>query len=247
MRTHYCGELNSKLLGEEVSLCGWVHNRRDHGGVIFIDLRDFKGKAQIVIDPDTPESFSIAENVRSEYVLRVTGVVRERPKGTINEDMPTGSVEILISDITVLNASHTPPFPVDDAQTYSDTRLRHRVIDLRSDRMRNNLTLRARVNDFFRKFLTQNEFLEVETPILTKATPEGARDYLVPSRTNPGSFFALPQSPQLFKQLLMMGGLDRYYQIVRCFRDGGYSSYRNTRCSFGYTDRSISRNKESGV
>ena len=226
MRTHYCGELNSNLLGEEVSLCGWVHNRRDHGGVIFIDLRDFKGKAQIVIDPDTPESFSIAENVRSEYVLKVTGVVRERPKGTINEDMPTGSVEVLISDIAVLNASLTPPFPIDDAQTYSDTRLRHRIIDLRSDRMRNNLILRARVNDFFRQFLVENDFLEVETPILTKATPEGARDYLVPSRTNPGSFFALPQSPQLFKQLLMMGGLDRYYQIVRCFRDEDLRSDR---------------------
>ncbi len=226
MRTHYCGELNSNLLGEEVSLCGWVHNRRDHGGVIFIDLRDFKGKAQIVIDPDTPESFSIAENVRSEYVLKVTGVVRERPKGTINEDMPTGSVEVLISDIAVLNASLTPPFPIDDAQTYSDTRLRHRIIDLRSDRMRNNLILRARVNDFFRQFLAENDFLEVETPILTKATPEGARDYLVPSRTNPGSFFALPQSPQLFKQLLMMGGLDRYYQIVRCFRDEDLRSDR---------------------
>ena len=226
MRTHYCGELNSKLLGEEVSLCGWVHNRRDHGGVIFIDLRDFKGKAQIVIDPDTPESFSIAENIRTEYVLKVTGVVRERPKGTINEDMPTGSLEVLISAIIVLNASLTPPFPIDDAQTYSDTRLRHRIIDLRSDRMRSNLILRARVSDFFRQFLTQNEFLEVETPILTKATPEGARDYLVPSRTNPGSFFALPQSPQLFKQLLMMGGLDRYYQIVRCFRDEDLRSDR---------------------
>ena len=195
MRTHYCGELNSKLLGEEVSLCGWVHNRRDHGGVIFIDLRDFKGKAQIVIDPDTPESFSIAENVRSEYVLKVTGVVRERPKGTINEDMPHGSLEVLISAIIVLNASLTPPFPIDDAQTYSDTRLRHRIIDLRSDRMRSNLILRARVSDFFRQFLTQNEFLEVETPILTKATPEGARDYLVPSRTNPVVFSLFRNPP----------------------------------------------------
>ena len=226
MRTHYCGELNDNLLGQEVVLCGWVHNRRDHGGVIFIDLRDLRGKAQIVIDPDTPESFSIAENVRSEYVLKVKGIVRERPKGTINEDMITGAVEVLISDITILNASITPPFPVDDAQTYSDTRLRHRIIDLRSDRMRDNLILRARVNDFFRRFLSENQFLEVETPILTKATPEGARDYLVPSRTHPGSFFALPQSPQLFKQLLMMGGLDRYYQIVRCFRDEDLRSDR---------------------
>ena len=226
MRTHYCGELNDNLLGQEIALCGWVHNRRDHGGVIFIDLRDLRGKAQIVIDPDTPESFSIAENVRSEYVLKVKGIVRKRPKGTINEEMITGAVEVLISDITVLNASLTPPFPVDDIQTYSDTRLRHRIIDLRSERMRDNLILRAKVNDFFRRFLSENQFLEVETPILTKATPEGARDYLVPSRTHPGSFFALPQSPQLFKQLLMMGGLDRYYQIVRCFRDEDLRSDR---------------------
>lgn len=226
MRTHYCGDLNNSDIGNEVTLCGWVHNRRDHGGVIFIDLRDRKGKAQIVIDPDTPESFCLAEKVRSEYVLQITGLVRERPEGAINEEMSSGFIEILVSTLTILNQSITPPFPIDDAQIYSDTRLKHRVIDLRGERMRRNLEMRAKTNEFLRGFLNQHEFLEIETPILTKATPEGARDYLVPSRTQPGHFFALPQSPQLFKQILMVSGLDRYYQIVRCFRDEDLRSDR---------------------
>ena len=194
--------------------------------VIFIDLRDRKGKAQIVIDPDTPESFVKAESVRSEFVLRVEGTVRERPEGTVNEDLPTGAIELLVSEFTVLNEAKTPPFPIDDIHTYSDTRLRYRVIDLRGDRMRKNMELRAKVASHLRNFLNDREFLEVETPMLTKATPEGARDYLVPSRTQPGHFFALPQSPQLFKQLLMMSGIDRYYQITRCFRDEDLRSDR---------------------
>lgn len=219
MRTHYCGELDEHLVDQGLTLCGWVHRRRDHGGVIFIDLRDREGVAQIVIDPDTPESFAIAEQVRGEFVLRATGRVRFRPEGTENPEMATGKVEVLIKDLEILNESRTPPFQLDDRQVHDDTRLKYRYIDLRTDRMRENLRLRARVARELRRFLDDAGFLEIETPMLTKATPEGARDYLVPSRTHQGRFFALPQSPQLFKQLLMMSGMDRYYQIVRCFRD----------------------------
>lgn len=219
MRSHYCGDLRDSHIDQEVSLCGWVHHRRDHGGVIFIDLRDREGVAQVVIDPDTPASFALAERVRSEYVLKATGRVRHRPEGTVNPDMPTGAIEVLVRDLEILNEARTPPFQLDDAHVHDDTRLRYRYVDLRTDRMRENLRLRARVARELRGFLDSEGFLEIETPMLTKATPEGARDYLVPSRTHPGRFFALPQSPQLFKQLLMMSGLDRYYQIVRCFRD----------------------------
>ncbi len=219
MRTHNCGAIDENLVDNEITLCGWVHRRRDHGGVIFVDLRDIKGIAQIVIDPDTPESFALAETVRSEYVISIVGTVRLRPEGTINSEMVTGRVEVLVRVLTILNEAKTPPFQLDDQNIHDDTRLKYRYIDLRTERMQNNLKLRARTISELRRFLESNDFLEIETPILTKATPEGARDYLVPSRTHVGQFFALPQSPQLFKQLLMMSGMDRYYQIVKCFRD----------------------------
>ncbi|MBT7308921.1 MAG: aspartate--tRNA ligase [Gammaproteobacteria bacterium] len=219
MRSHYCGELNESLIGQEIQLAGWVNRRRDHGGVIFIDLRDREGLAQVVFDPDHADSFAIAEQVRSEYVININGVVRERPEGTINEEMPTGKVEVLVSQVTVLNRAETPPFMVDDNSMGEDIRLRYRYIDLRRPVMQQRMKLRATVTRQMRRYLDENGFLDVETPMLTRATPEGARDYLVPSRTHPGEFFALPQSPQLFKQLLMVSGMDRYYQIVRCFRD----------------------------
>jgi aspartyl-tRNA synthetase len=219
MRTHYCGQLNLDQLDATVSVCGWVHSRRDHGGVIFIDLRDHHGLLQVVIDPDTPETFATAERVRSEYCLRVEGRVRRRPAGTENSERATGAIELLAATVEVLSASDTPPFQVDDETVQEESRLRHRYIDLRRPHMQRNLRLRARVAGLFRRFLDEHGFLEVETPMLTRATPEGARDYLVPSRVHDGKFFALPQSPQLFKQLLMMSGMDRYYQIVRCFRD----------------------------
>jgi aspartyl-tRNA synthetase len=219
MRSHYCGQLDTSLIDQEIQLCGWVQRRRDHGGVIFIDLRDRDGLAQIVFDPDSPESFSIADAVRNEYVLRIQGKVRHRPEGTINPDMLTGEVEVLASNIEVLNKSKTPPFQLDDVGVQDDTRLRYRYVDLRRPVMQHNIQLRAKSAKILRNFLDEHGFLEIETPMLTKATPEGARDYLVPSRTHPGDYFALPQSPQLFKQLLMMSGMDRYYQIVRCFRD----------------------------
>ena len=219
MRTHYCGHVNASDLDQEVELCGWVHHRRDHGGVIFIDLRDREGRVQVVIDPDTPESFATAEQVRNEYVLKIVGKVRRRPEGTVNADLPTGEIEVLCKGIEVLNASETPPIHVDDDNVNEDSRLKYRYMDLRRPEMQANLILRAKVAKVMRSFLDDKNFLEIETPMLTRATPEGARDYLVPSRTHPGKFFALPQSPQLFKQLLMMSGMDRYYQIVRCFRD----------------------------
>jgi aspartyl-tRNA synthetase len=218
MRSHYCGHITETELDSEINVCGWVHHRRDHGGVIFIDLRDRSGLVQIVIDPDTPESFAIAERVRGEFVIRATGRVRYRPEGTENPDMATGKVEVLVKDLEVLNPAATPPFQLDE-HVHEDTRLKYRYIDLRTERMQRNIALRAQINRLLRSYLDGNGFLEIETPMLTKATPEGARDYLVPSRTHPGRFFALPQSPQLFKQLLMMSGFDRYYQIVRCFRD----------------------------
>ena len=218
MRSHYCGEINESLLGKEIEVCGWVHRRRDHGGVIFIDLRDREGLLQVVFDPDRAEIFELAERIRSEFVLRVKGLVRARPEGTVNPNMRTGRIEVLAQDLEVLNKSETPPFHHDE-QANEDIRLKYRYLDLRREKMLGNLMLRHKVTMAMRDFLDNNGFVDVETPMLTRATPEGARDYIVPSRTNPGKFFALPQSPQIFKQLLMMSGLDRYYQIVRCFRD----------------------------
>ena len=219
MRSHYCGEVTEAHLDQEVSLCGWVNRRRDHGGVIFVDLRDREGLVQVVFDPDRPAMFELAEHIRNEYVLRVKGRVRRRPEGTDNPELRTGKIEILALELEVLNASETPPFQLDEHDVNDDLRLRYRYIDLRRDEMQQRIRLRNRVTHTLRAFLDRHGFWDIETPMLTKATPEGARDYLVPSRTHPGSFFALPQSPQLFKQLLMMSGMDRYYQIVRCFRD----------------------------
>ncbi len=219
MRTHYCGQVTEKLIDQEISACGWVNKRRDHGGVIFIDLRDREGILQVVFDPDTPEIFALAEQIRNEYVLHIKGRVRMRPEGTINSDLPTGQIEVLAKSLEVLNESDTPPFQLDDDDVHEENRLRYRYVDLRRPFMQERIRTKAKVVSGIRNFLDKNGFLDIETPILTKATPEGARDYLVPSRTQPGSFFALPQSPQLFKQLLMMSGFDRYYQVVRCFRD----------------------------
>ncbi len=219
MRSHYCGELNSTHIDQEIELCGWVHRRRDHGGVIFIDLRDREGIAQIVFDPDRAESFAIADSVRNEFVIKITGKVRNRPEGTINPEMPTGEIEVLGYSIEILNKAKTPPIQMDDEHVHDDIKLKYRYVDLRRTFMQRNLRLRSKIAKEMRDFLDVRGFLDIETPMLTKATPEGARDYLVPSRTHPGNFFALPQSPQLFKQLLMMSGMDRYYQIVRCFRD----------------------------
>jgi len=219
MRTHYCGHLNREHIGQTVTLCGWAHRRRDHGGVIFIDLRDREGLAQIVIDPDTKDAFAIAETVRNEFVLKVVCKVRARPEGTVNPNLPTGEVEMLATEIEVLNASLTPPFMLDDENLTETVRLEHRYIDLRRPTMQKNLMLRYRVAKTLRDYLDTNGFIEVETPMLTRSTPEGARDYLVPSRVHHGMFFALPQSPQLFKQLLMVSGFDRYFQITKCFRD----------------------------
>ena len=219
MRSHYCGQLNLAHIDKEVEVCGWVHHQRDHGGVIFIDLRDCEGLVQIVFDPSTPASFSVAERVRSEYVLGVKGRVRPRPPGTENPSLSTGAVEILAQGIQILNSAETPPFQLEEEGVQEESRLRFRYMDLRRPKMQRNIRLRAQVCRILRCFLDEHAFLEIETPMLTRATPEGARDYLVPSRTHPGKFFALPQSPQLFKQLLMMSGMDRYYQIVRCFRD----------------------------
>jgi len=219
MRSHYCGEITETQLDQPVTVCGWVHRRRDHGGVIFIDLRDREGIVQVVYDPDIKEMFALAEQVRNEFVLQVTGLVRARPDGSQNSNMTTGMIEILGQKLTILNRSETPPFVLDDESVSEETRLRYRYLDLRRPEMLEHLKLRSRVTQNMRRFLEDNGFLDIETPMLTKATPEGARDYLVPSRTHDGAFFALPQSPQLFKQLLMIGGMDKYYQIVRCFRD----------------------------
>ena len=219
MRTNYCGLTNEALLGQTVSLCGWVHRRRDHGGVIFIDLRDREGLVQVVCNPDSVEVFKAAESVRNEFCLRVTGVVRPRPDGTVNANLNSGKIEVVCDNLEVLNASVTPPFQLDDDNLSETTRLTHRVLDLRRPQMQNNMRLRYKVTMEVRKFLDANGFIDIETPMLTKSTPEGARDYLVPSRVHDGEFFALPQSPQLFKQLLMVANFDRYYQIVKCFRD----------------------------
>jgi aspartyl-tRNA synthetase len=220
MRSHRCGELTETHLDQEVDLCGWVHRRRDHGGVIFIDLRDREGLVQIVFDPDYAEAFQLAETVRSEYVLKIHGKVRRRPSGTENPNLTTGKIEILAIQLEILNKAETPPFPLEsEVEVSEETRLRYRYIDLRRPMMQQRMKLRRDVTRFLRQFLDHHGFYEIETPFLTKATPEGARDYLVPSRTHPNHFFALPQSPQLYKQLLMISGLDRYYQVVRCFRD----------------------------
>ena len=219
MRTHYCGHLNRQHIGQTVTLCGWAHRRRDHGGVIFIDLRDREGLAQIVVNPDAKAAFAVAESVRSEYVLKVVCEVRARPEGATNANLATGEVEMIATEIEVLNASLTPPFMLDDENLTETVRLEHRYIDLRRPAMQKNMMLRYRVAKTLRDYLDANGFIEVETPMLTRSTPEGARDYLVPSRVHDGQFFALPQSPQLFKQLLMVSGFDRYFQITKCFRD----------------------------
>src|SRR5213083_2210279 len=219
MRTHYCGELSTALVERTVTLCGWAHRRRDHGGVIFIDLRDREGLAQVVCDPDRAEAFAVAERVRNEFVLRVTGKVRRRPQGSVNAELRSGEVELLAHEVEILNPSVPLPFQLDDENLNENTRLMHRVMDLRREPMQKNLRLRYRVAMAVRDYLDGHGFIDIETPMLTRSTPEGARDYLVPSRVHPGEFYALPQSPQLFKQLLMVAGFDRYYQIVRCFRD----------------------------
>ncbi|HEX2197887.1 MAG TPA: aspartate--tRNA ligase [Burkholderiales bacterium] len=219
MRTHYCGELSAALVDRSVTLYGWAHRRRDHGGVIFIDLRDREGLAQVVFDPDRAQAFAVAERVRGEFVLRISGKVRRRPQGTVNPELRSGEVEVLAHDIEILNPSAPPPFQLDDDNLNENTRLAYRVLDLRREPMQKNLRLRYRVAMAVRGYLDAHGFIDIETPMLTRSTPEGARDYLVPSRVHPGQFFALPQSPQLFKQLLMVAGYDRYYQIVKCFRD----------------------------
>ena len=219
MRSHYCGLVTEALSGETVTLCGWVNRRRDHGGVIFVDLRDREGYVQIVCDPDRADMFKVAEDLRNEFCIQVKGLVRARPEGTTNDSLKSGKIEVLCHELTVLNPSVTPPFQIDDDNLSETTRLTHRVLDLRRPYMQRNLMLRYRVSMEVRKFLDANGFIDIETPMLGKSTPEGARDYLVPSRVHDGHFFALPQSPQLFKQLLMVAGYDRYYQITKCFRD----------------------------
>lgn len=220
MRTHYCGEVKKTEVGQEVEVCGWVHRRRDHGGVIFLDVRDRSGIVQVVYDPDTEDSFATADRVRNEFVLKAKGLVRDRPDGTVNPEMATGEVEILGSQLEILNGALTPPFQLDEySEAGEDVRLKYRYMDLRRPEMQEKLKVRAQITSAIRSVLEEENFLEVETPTLSKSTPEGARDYLVPSRTYPGQFFALPQSPQIYKQLLMMSGLDRYYQVARCYRD----------------------------
>ena len=220
MRTEYCGNVTKEHLGKDVSICGWVHRRRDHGGVIFLDIRDLEGICQAVIDPSNEEAFSLADKCRSEFVIQIKGSVRERPEGTVNSKMKTGEIEIEVSELEVLNSAATPAFPLDDYQDVNeDVRLKNRILDLRRPEMNNRILKRSKIVSTIRNFLESRSFNEIETPILTRATPEGARDYILPSRVHPGSFYALPQSPQLFKQMLMMGGMDRYYQVARCFRD----------------------------
>ncbi|VAW71551.1 Aspartyl-tRNA synthetase @ Aspartyl-tRNA(Asn) synthetase [hydrothermal vent metagenome] len=219
MRSHYCGQVDESLVDQEIQLCGWVNRRRDHGGVIFVDLRDREGLVQVVFDPDRADMFALAERIRNEFVLKIKGRVRLRDESVVNANIKTGKIEVLGLELEVLNASETPPFQLDDEGVHEDNRLKYRYIDLRRDEMQQRMRIRAQVSSFLRRYMEDNGFWDIETPMLTKATPEGARDYLVPSRTHQGEFFALPQSPQIFKQLLMMSGMDRYYQIVRCFRD----------------------------
>ncbi len=218
MRSHHCGLVDDTLLEQKVTVCGWVNSRRDHGGVIFIDLRDGNGLVQVVVNPGNDEIFALAERTRNEHILKITGTVKPRMEGTVNDKLRSGKIEIITEEFTVLSASDTPPFQLDD-NVGEDVRLKYRYVDLRRPEMQQRMRTRAKMTSIMRHYLEDNDFLEIETPMLTKATPEGARDYIVPSRTHPGNFFALPQSPQLFKQLLMMGGMDRYYQVVRCFRD----------------------------
>jgi len=220
MRTHNTHHLNNSLIGKDVTLCGWVHRRRDHGGLIFIDLRDHRGLVQVVCDPETPSAFLTAEKLRNEFVIQVQGVIRPRPEGTVNKELSSGDIEVVTSHIEILNSALPLPFNIDEYQEVGeDVRLKYRFLDLRRKDMAERLKTRTRIVRLLRRFLDEHEFNDVETPILTRSTPEGARDYLVPSRTYPGHFFALPQSPQIFKQLLMAAGFDRYYQVVRCFRD----------------------------
>ena len=220
MRSHYCGEITSKNLDEDITICGWIHKRRDHGGVIFLDVRDIKGICQVVINPDNSKSFKIAETLRNEFVVKISGTVKQRLEGTVNKNITTGEVELNAENIVILSKAVTPVFPLDDYQDVNeDVRLKNRVLDLRRPEMNHRIVTRSKISSTIRNYLDSNEFHEIETPILTKATPEGARDFILPSRVQSGNFFALPQSPQLFKQLLMMGGLDKYYQVARCFRD----------------------------
>ena len=245
MRTHYCGSVNSSHLDQTVTLCGWAHRRRDHGGVIFIDLRDREGLVQVVIDPDTPEAFKLAEDVRAEFVLKIEGRVRARPAGTENANLPTGMIEVLTKKLEVLNASLTPPFQLDDDNINENIRLTYRYLDLRREPMQRNLRLRYRVSKLMRDYLDVNGFIEIETPMLTRSTPEGARDYLVPSRVHDGMFYALPQSPQLFKQLLMVAGYDRYFQLTKCFRDEDLRADRQP--EFTQVDLETSFMDEEGI
>ncbi|MDF2180713.1 aspartate--tRNA ligase [Neptuniibacter sp. CAU 1671] len=246
MRSHYCGDIRKEHIGEDVTLCGWVHRRRDHGGVIFLDVRDRQGLVQVVFDPDRQESFQLADTCRSEFVIELKGLVRNRPEGTTNADMPTGEIEILGKELKILNRAATPPFQLDEHQQVGeDVRLRNRFVDLRRPEMQAKLRFRSKVTIAIRNFLDENGFLDIETPILTRATPEGARDYLVPSRTHEGCFFALPQSPQLFKQLLMVSGFDRYYQIAKCFRDEDLRADRQP--EFTQVDIETSFMDEAGI
>ena len=245
MRTHYCGLVTEALLGQSVTLCGWVNRRRDHGGVIFVDVRDREGYVQVVCDPDRAQTFKVAEDLRNEFCIQVKGVVRARPDGTANENLKSGKIEVLCHELVVLNPSVTPPFRLDEENLSETTRLTHRVLDLRRPYMQNNLMLRYRVSMEVRKFLDANGFVDIETPMLTKSTPEGARDYLVPSRVHDGHFFALPQSPQLFKQLLMVAGFDRYYQITKCFRDEDLRADRQP--EFTQIDIETSFMEEQGI
>ena len=246
MRSHYCGTTKDVPVGETVTVCGWVDRRRDHGGVIFLDMRDREGIVQVVFDPDTKEYFELADRVRSEYVLQITGRIRERAPETVNPAMATGHIEILGKELTILNKAAPPPFPLDAYQSVGeDVRLRYRFMDLRRDSMQQNMISRSRITSTIRRYLESAGFLDIETPVLTRATPEGARDYLVPSRTNASKFFALPQSPQLFKQLLMVSGFDRYYQIARCFRDEDLRADRQP--EFTQIDLELSFTDESEV
>ncbi len=246
MRSHYCGQVSESLIGQQVELCGWVHRRRDHGGVIFVDLRDRAGRVQVVFDPENPKQFQIGESLRSEFVIKVVGLVRHRPEGTVNPELPTGAVEVLVQDVVLLNRADPVPFRIDEHQEVSeDVRLRYRYLDLRRSEMSYRIEFRAKVSRLVRQYLEDHGFYDVETPFLTKSTPEGSRDYLVPSRVNPGQFYALPQSPQIFKQLLMVAGIDRYYQIARCFRDEDLRADRQP--EFTQVDMEMSFVKEKDV
>lgn len=246
MRSHYCGQVSESLIGQQVELCGWVHRRRDHGGVIFVDLRDRAGRVQVVFHPEDPKQFQIGESLRSEFVIKVVGLVRHRPEGTVNPDLPTGAVEVLVQDVVLFNRADPVPFRIDEHQEVSeDVRLRYRYLDLRRPEMSSRIEFRAKVMRLMRHYLEDHGFYDVETPFLTKSTPEGSRDYLVPSRVNPGQFYALPQSPQIFKQLLMVAGIDRYYQIARCFRDEDLRADRQP--EFTQVDMEMSFVKEKDV